>query len=240
MARRFWPNDGALGQRVRTDYPGDSNPAWHTVVGVVANVKHESLAEEPARGTVYWHYTQRPQSAGAFVLRTALPPAQLSQAARDAIHAIDSELALYDSMPMETRVERSLGPQRAPLVLTLVFGVGAFALAVIGIYAVLTWAVTQRFSEIGMRMALGARSADVVRMVLSQGAKLTILGLALGALVAFALGRLLQSQMREVSAADPVVFGIALTGLAAAALLASWIPARRGSRIDPIQALRRE
>ena len=116
----------------------------------------------------------------------------------------------------------------------------AFALAVIGIYAVLTWAVTQRIGEIGVRMALGAAGADVVRMVLKQGARLTVIGLVVGTLGALALGRLMQSQVRDVGAADPLVLSVALTGLAVAAALASWLPARRASRIDPIEALRLE
>jgi putative ABC transport system permease protein len=162
------------------------------------------------------------------------------QGARDAILRIDPELALFDVMAMDARVTRSLGPQRAPMVLTLVFGAAAFALAVIGIYAVLTWAVTQRIGEIGVRMALGAAATDVVRMVLKQGAKLTVIGLVVGTLGALALGRLMQSQVRDVGAADPLVLGVALTSLAAAAVLASWLPARRASRIDPIEALRTE
>jgi ABC-type antimicrobial peptide transport system permease subunit len=173
-------------------------------------------------------------------LRTTLPVERLAQSARDAIRRIDSDLALFDAMAMNARVARSLGPQRAPMVLTLVFGAAASALAIIGIYAVLTWAVTQRSGEIGVRMALGAAADDVVRMVLKQGAKLTLIGLIGGALGALALGRLLQSQVRDVGAADPLVFGVALTGLAVAAALASWLPARRASRIDPIEALRLE
>ena len=175
-----------------------------------------------------------------FTLRTTLPPERLTQSARDAVLRIDPELPLYDVMAMDNRVARSLGPQRAPMVLTLVFGAAAFALAIIGIYAVLTWAVTQRIGEIGVRMALGAAADDVVRMVLKQGAKLTMIGLVVGALGALALGRLMRSQVRDVGAADPLVLSVALSGLAAAAVLASWLPARRASRIDPIEALRRE
>ena len=136
-------------------------------------------------------------------MRTTLPPERLTQSARDAILRIDPELALYDVMAMDARLARSLGPQRAPMVLTLVFGAAAFALAVIGIYAVLTWAVMQRIGEIGVRMALGAAADDVVRMVLKQGAKLTAIGLAIGTLGALALGRLLQSQVRDVGVACP-------------------------------------
>ena len=239
MASTYWPDAGALGQRVSINSPGGQGE-WHTVVGVVPAVKHTSLDEEASAATIYWHYRQRPEAAGVFSLRATLPPEALGQSARDAVLRLDPELALYDVMAMDARLARSLGPQRAPMVLTLVFGAAAFALAIIGIYAVLTWAVMQRIGEIGVRMALGAAAGDVVRMVLKQGAKLTAIGLVVGTLGALALGRLLQSQVRDVDTADPVVLGVALTGLAAAALFASWLPARRASRIDPIEALRPE
>jgi len=239
MARTYWPDGGALGQLVRVAAPGDESE-WHTVVGVVPAVKHTSLDEQASTATIYWHYRQRPEAGGVFSLRTTLPPEQLTQSARDAILRLDPELALYDVMAMDARLARSLGPQRAPMVLTLVFGAAAFALAVVGIYAVLTWAVMQRIGEIGVRMALGAAAADVVGMVLKQGARLTAIGLAVGTLGALVLGRLLQAQVRDVGAADPLVLGVALTSLAAAAVLASWLPARRASRIDPIEALRPE
>jgi predicted permease len=241
MARTYWPDGDALGRRVSVNAPGGGGEVeWHTVVGVVPGVKHASLAEEASTPTIYWPYRQRPEASGVFSLRTTLPPERLAQSARDAILRIDPELALYDVMAMDVRLARSLGPQRAPMVLTLVFGAAAFALAVIGIYAVLTWAVTQRSGEIGVRMALGAAATDVVRMVLRQGAKLTVFGLVVGTLGALALGRLMQSQVRDVGATDPLVLGVALTSLAVAAVLASWLPARRASRIDPIEALRPE
>ena len=173
-------------------------------------------------------------------MRTALPPEQLTQAVREAILRLDPQLAIYDVMSMSARVQRSLGPQRTPLVLTLMFAAGAFALAVIGIYAVLTWAVAQRYGEIGVRMALGAQGGDVLRMIMRQGACLIVTGMVIGVLGALALGRLMQSQLRDVGAADPVVFAVTLTGLTAAALLASWMPARRASLVDPMQALRQE
>jgi predicted permease len=239
MARTYWPDRDALGQRVSINAPGgDGEVEWHTVVGVVPAVKHASLGEEASTATIYWHYRQQPQSSGVFSLRTTLRPERLMQSARDAILRIDPELALYDVMALDARLTRSLGPQRAPMVLTLVFGAAAFALAVIGIYAVLTWAVTQRIGEIGVRMALGAAAGDVVRMVLKQGAKLTVIGLAVGTLGALSLGRLMQSQVRDVGVADPLVLSVALTTLAAAAVLASWLPARRASRVDPVEALR--
>jgi putative ABC transport system permease protein len=126
------------------------------------------------------------------------------------------------------------------MVLTLLFAAVAFLLAVVGVYGVLSSTVTQRVGEIGVRLALGAKAGDIVGMVLKQGGKLTALGLVAGVAGAVALGRAMSSQIYEVSPADPVVFAVSLIGLAAAALLASWLPARRASRIDPTRALREE
>jgi putative ABC transport system permease protein len=124
------------------------------------------------------------------------------------------------------------------MVLTLAFAALAFTLAVIGIYGVLSWAVTQRVGEFGVRMALGARSGDVVGMVLRQGGRLIVAGLLIGAVAALGLGRLLAAQLAAVDAFDPWAFAVALGGLGTAALLASWVPARRAAAVDPIQALR--
>jgi len=126
------------------------------------------------------------------------------------------------------------------MVLTLVFAAVAFTLAVVGIYGVLTWAVTQRFGEIGVRLALGARTSDIVRLVLTQGGKLIALGSALGLIGAAGLGRVLASQLRTVSALDPAVLVGAVLALAGAALVASWLPARRAGNTDPMIALRAE
>jgi predicted permease len=238
VAAKYWPGGNALGQRVRQVVgPPDR---WSTIIGVVPAVKQASLAESPTKETIYWHYQQRFQTEGVFTLRTTLPPEQLTRAASAAIAALDPELTLSDAVPMDLRVLRSLGPQRTPMVLTLVFAAVAFTLAVIGIYGVLTWAVTQRIGEIGVRIALGARAADIVRMILKQGGRLVVIGLVVGVAGALALGRVLASQIYNVSSLDPVVFAIAVVGLTAAALLASWLPARRASRVDPMRALREE
>jgi ABC-type antimicrobial peptide transport system permease subunit len=126
------------------------------------------------------------------------------------------------------------------MVLTVAFAAMALTLAVIGIYGVLSWSVAQRFGEIGVRMALGARGDDIVLMIIKQGGRLIAIGLAIGFAGALALGRAMTSQIYEVSASDPAVFAIALAVLATAALFASWLPARRASRIDPMHALRQE
>jgi predicted permease len=239
LANKYWPGADPLGQRVAIDIV-DSQPQWHTVVGVVPAIKHTGLTEDPNKETVYWHYTQSGQAGGVFTLRTTLEPEQLSRAASETIRRIDPGLVLTDAMSMNERVIRTLGPQRTPMVLTVAFAAMALTLAVIGIYGVLSWSVAQRFGEIGVRMALGARGHDIVLMIIKQGGRLIVIGLALGFAGALALGRAMTSQIYEVSASDPAVFAIALGALASAALFASWLPARRASRIDPMHALRQE
>jgi predicted permease len=238
IAAKYWPEGGALGQRLQRDRGGDE--LWHTVVGVVPAVKQASLAELPSKETIYWHYEQRPVAQGVFTLRTTLPPEQLMRPAEAVIEGLDAEVTLFDEQTMSTRLLRSLGPQRTPMVLTIVFAAVAFTLAVIGIYGVLTWAVTQRVGEIGVRMALGAGAGDIVRMVLKEGGRLIALGLAFGVVGAIALGRAVASQIQNVSAVDPGVLAVAMLGLTSVALLASWLPARRAAGIDPLKALREE
>jgi predicted permease len=239
LANKYWPGEDPIGRRVAIEVV-DSEPQWHTIVGVVPAIKHTSLTEDPNKETVYWHYKQSDQANGVFTLRTTLEPERLSRVASETIARLDPGLVLTNAMSMEERVIRSLGPQRTPMALTLAFASIAVTLAVIGIYGVLSWSVTQRFGEIGVRMALGARGDDIVGMILKQGGWLIAIGLALGVAGALALGRAIASQIYQVSASDPAVFSIALAGLAIAALLASWLPARRASRIDPMNALRRE
>ncbi|MCC6201637.1 MAG: ABC transporter permease [Gammaproteobacteria bacterium] len=240
LAAKYWPDTDPIGQRIG-DAPTPEASRWFTVIGVVPPLKHAALTEEPNKETIYWHYRHKPEfSNGAFTLRTTLAPEQLTRAATAAIAAIDPDLALYDVMPLAERVTRSLGPQRTPMVLTQLFAAIAFTLAVVGVYGVLTFSVTQRSGEIGVRMALGARGADIVRLVLRQGTHLLLAGLVAGTVGALALGRLLASRLPAVAAADAVVFVIAIAGVTAATLIACWLPARRAARIDPLRALRAE
>jgi predicted permease len=238
VADKYWPNGDALGKRVRRSVQGADS--WSTVIGVVPAIKHGSVAETPVKETMYWHYEQRPIASTVYALRTVVPPEQLARAVAAAIGALDPDVALYNAQTMDERLASTLGPQRTPMVLTLVFAGVAFLLAVIGIYGVLAWGVSQRVNEIGVRMALGARAADVGRMILGQGGKLIAIGLALGVFGALALGRVLQSQLDRVGSFDATVLVLTVVGLGGAALLASWLPARRASRVDPMTALRSE
>jgi predicted permease len=238
LAAKYWPNGNPLGARLQRNF--DAADRWFTIVGVVPAVKQASLAETTVKETIYWHYEQRQSRGGVFALRTVVPPSQLAGAVSAAIAAIDPEVALSDARTLDDRVEGSLGPQRAPMVLTLVFAAVAFVLAVIGIYGVLAWGVSQRVSEIGVRMALGARAADIGRMILRQGGKLIAIGLGLGVAGALGIGQVLASQLERVGSFDAAILALTVVGLGGAALVASWLPARRASRVDPMDALRSE
>ena len=238
FARAYWPDGDALGRRVRLGQ--DATDGWYTIVGVVPHVKHESFVADDFEQTLYWHYAQRPEPAGMFVLRAVVPVDSLTGAARAAVARLDPGIALYDVVPLDARVLRALGPQRASMVLTLVFAAIAVALAVVGVYGVLAWAVARRVGEIGVRMALGAQTADVVRMIMRQGIRMIAVGLVLGTAGAFALGRVLAAWIPEVGGADALVLGGAAVALTAAASVATWLPARRAARVDPLQALRQD
>ncbi len=238
FAARYWPDRTVLGQRVRnmTDPPDE----WYTVVGVVPVVKHSSLAEQAENGTIYWHYLQRPSLTGFVTVATELPPLVVAQSARAAIAAIDPDVPFFDAVALSARVARSLGPQRAPMILTVVFAGVAFLLAIVGIYGVLTWTVARRVGEMGVRMALGAQSSDILKLVLGQGGRLVGWGIGLGLVGALLLGRVVSAQVDGVDSTDSAVYVFAVLVLGASALLASWLPARRAARIDPMNALREE
>jgi predicted permease len=240
FARQYWPDGNALGERLRNQADGSTD--WYTIVGVVPHVKHDSFTGDEFEPTVYWHYLQRPPPplTGMFVLRAALPPESLTAAAQAAIARVDPAAALTDVVPMDVRVANALGPQRAPMVLTLLFASIAVALAVIGVYGVLAWIVARRVGEIGVRMALGARGADILRMVMTEGARMIGVGLVLGVAGALAVGRVLAARIPAVDAVDPLVLATAVLTLSATAFVASWLPARRAARVDPLQALRQD
>jgi predicted permease len=238
FARAYWPEGTALGERVRLGT--DAADEWYTVVGVVPPVKHESFTSDEFEHTLYWHFAQRPEAAGMFVLRATVPPESLTAAAQAAVARLDPAIALHDVMPLDARVLLALGPQRASMVLTLAFAAIAVVLAIVGIYGVLGWAVAGRTGEFGVRMALGARASDVLRLVMRDGVRMIAAGLVLGTGAAVALGRALAARIPEVAAADPLVLTAAVLVVTAAALAASWFPARRAARVEPLQALRQE
>jgi putative ABC transport system permease protein len=239
FVKRFFPNSDAVGKRIRlgkltADFP------WATIVGVAGDVRGFAL-EEPPLPTMYWPVAQiRATPSLAIVLRTQSEPAALNSAVRAAIAEIDPAQPIYDMQTLDQLVAKSLGQRRFTLTLMVLFGVIALVLSAIGIYGVMAFAVSQRTQEIGIRMALGARAVDVLKMVVGSGMFLASIGVAAGLIGAFALTRLMSSLLFGVSPTDLVTFSLVTAGLLTVALLACYIPARRATKVDPLVALRYE
>lgn len=246
LAAHFWPDQDPIGRRLYFPESIDDIMAvndhteWFTVVGVIGAVKLETIDEDALGiGAYYFPYAQRPRSARGltFAIKTASDAQSLSPAVRRTLNEIDRELPVFDLQTMEERTDRSLMSRRSPMLLSLAFGAVALFLSAIGIYGVLAYLVTQRTKEIGIRIALGSSAAAVFELVLREGLVLIAFGFVLGGAGALALRRALESQLFGVSATDPVVIAVVASALAAVALVACAVPARRATRIDPIVAL---
>jgi len=232
LAKRFWPNGDALGGGISWGRDGP----WATVVGIVATAQLKDLTEE-SKGTFYlptYSYSS------TLVVRTSGDPRPLTQAIREQVLAVDKNQPVYDVKTMDERVAMTLETRRFAVVLLGIFGSLAMLLAAIGLYGVLAFAVTQRTREIGIHMALGAQARDVLGMVLKQGMSLVLFGVVLGVAGAYALTRLMQSLLFEVSATDPTTFALVPLLLAIVGFVACYIPARRATKVDPLVALRYE
>ena len=239
FAKRFFPNGDAIGKRIRLGKLTAEFP-WATIVGIAGDVRGFAL-DEPPEPTMYWPVAQiRATPSLAIVVRTQSDPAALASAVRNAIAEIDHTQPIYDMQPLDQLVAKSLDQRRFTLTLMLLFGVIALVLSAIGIYGVMAFAVTQRTQEIGIRMALGARAIDVLKMVVGSGMFLALIGVAVGLIGAFGVTRLMASLLFGVSPTDLVTFGFVTVGLLTVALLACYIPARRATKVDPLVALRYE
>ncbi len=238
LARAFWPTEDPVGKRLRLGGE-DPNVPWLTIVGVVNDVRYRGL-DAAIRQDLYLPSAQAPQREMSMVVRTASEPMGLAAAVRAAVLSVDADLPIYRVRGMREVVDASLGQQRFPLQILAAFALLALVLAAVGIYGVMSYAVTQRTHEIGVRMALGAGRAEVLRMVVGQGLRLAIMGVAVGLAGSLALTRLLSSLLFGVSATDPATFVGVPVLLAAVAALACYIPARRATRVDPMVALRCE
>jgi putative ABC transport system permease protein len=213
--------------------------AWTTVIGVVGDARHNpNTGREPLAPVVYFPVTQGPWSTMTLVARTAGEPSDITANVQKAIGAIDPALAAGNVVTLERMVSSSLAPQRVTAGMLSVFAGIALLLAVIGIYGVMSYSVTQRTHEIGIRMALGAQQGDVVKRVLRHGILLAALGIAIGTLASLGMTRGLATMLHEVSPTDPVTFSAVAVLLAGVALLGSWLPARRAAAVDPVVALR--
>jgi putative ABC transport system permease protein len=239
MVRRYWPNTDPIGKRIFFDGAPGQPIEYITVVGVVGHAKQEALDAED-RVQLYFPYRQNPQGFLSVVLRTNVPPETLIPAARQAVQSVDKDQPLSQVRTMEELLAQSVGQRRLSMLLIGVFAGVALLLASIGIYGVMSYSVAQRAHELGIRMALGAARANVLRLVMRQGMTLVIIGLALGIGGALAVTRFLESQLFGVAATDPATFTIVALILASVALVATLVPAMRATRVDPLVALRQE
>jgi len=238
MARRYFPNEDPLGRRVKVGAV-ESTPPWYTVVGVAGDVSRFMFDRETPP-MLYLPNQQVPDREAYFVIRVSGEPMAAVPAVRAQIAALDNKLPLYEIKSHEQVITDELAGLGLGSELMAMFGALALALAAVGVYGVMAYAVSQRTREIGVRMALGARPRDVFRLIAGQALKLTALGLAIGLPVAFALGRMMTGALFGVIALEPLTFiefTLLLTGIA---LLAGYLPARRASRVDPMAALRQE
>jgi putative ABC transport system permease protein len=234
LARRYSPDGDLVNKRIRI-----GNGPWLTIVGVVPNVKNRKLDEEP------WPYLYRPYSQWVqretmLVVRAGVDPVSLVGEVRQQVAKLDPELPLSDVKSIQQAMDRSLITTRLTNSLLVGFAATALLLAVTGIYGVMSLNVANRRNEFGIRLALGAQTANVLKLILAQGLRLAMVGVAVGLLAAIAFTRLLKGLLFGISASDPLTFAVIAALLVGVALLACWIPARRATRVDPLEALRQD
>jgi putative ABC transport system permease protein len=234
MARRFWPHGDALGKRINL-CSLDPKPCWNTIIGIAGNVSQYGLDHAPTYDSYFvggW--------TPYLIVRTASDPLSLAAAVTEAVHRFDPNLPVSQVMTMDNLIADSVSPRRFSSVLVAIFAGLALLLSAIGIYGVMSYTVSQRTQEIGLRMALGAQMVNVRGMILGQALKLTAIGVTLGLAGAFAAGRFLASLVFGVGTHDTLIFLGAAMLLVAVALMASWTPAQRAMRVDPLVALRHD
>jgi putative ABC transport system permease protein len=234
MAKRFWPGEDAVGKRLTLSfYPG----VVRQVVGVVADVKLRGLAHTEPIAAIYAPHAQMPNSWMSLVVRTAVEPRSLGSAIAAAVQAVDPEQPVTGAETMEEHLGESLSHARFTMLLLAVFAALALLLSAVGIYSVLAYGVRRRTREIGIRMALGAQGTDVIRMVVLQGMRPTLIGLGIGLAGSLASGRALSSLVYGIRPTDPLTFAAVSALLAAVALAACALPAHRATRVEPTEAL---
>ena len=240
MVKRYWPNVDPIGKRITFANPErDSAVTWRTVVGVVGHTKHEGLDAEN-RVQLYHPYRSGVGGGMRFAVRTAGDPNRALPAIRSALYGIDRDVPIANVATMDANIAGSMGQRRFAMLLLGLFAAMAMVLASIGIYGVMSYSVTQRAHEIGIRMALGAARRNVLSMVMGQGLLLVGLGVVIGIAGALGLTRLIESQLFGVKATDPSTFVLVALTLVGVAALATFVPAMRATRVDPVVALRDE
>ncbi|NIM49373.1 MAG: FtsX-like permease family protein [Gemmatimonadales bacterium] len=241
MKRQFWPDENPIGTRIRFDRDGDEGP-WREIVGIVRNVRHHALHIDP-RPTLYGPQSQASawmSDRMRLLVRTSSDPFQLAPTIRNIVSGLDPNLPVIDVQSMDQIVAGSVARPRFSMLLQLTFAIVAGVLALIGVYGAISYSVRQRTAEFGLRIALGAPSGAIGRLVLSQGMALSCTGIGIGVLGALFSTRLLKGLLFGVSAADPLTYGVLAILLGAAAALACYIPSRRATAADPMVALRAE
>lgn len=238
LARDLFPNESPIGKRLQLVNSELSNE-WREIVGVVGDVRHSGLGNSDVN-TIYTPFAQTPFTWSYLMIRAGVPPETLAQSVRGAVKSVNPALQPASFVAMERLVYDSVARPRFNTIFLAAFAALALALAAVGIYGVIAYSVSRRAHEVGVRMALGARKSDVIRLILKQGMKPAVAGAALGLGGAWAATRLMSGLLFEVSATDPATFGVITFTLLAVALLACYIPARRATKVDPMVALRCE
>jgi len=238
LARRIWPGEDPIGKRLKQGWPESQSP-WREVVGVVADVKLNGVERDTPMQT-YLPLVQEPARSVGLVVRTVGNPLVEGDAVERAIHSIDKDLPVSAIRSMEQLLGISMAQRRLTLTLLLSFAALALLLAGVGIYGVISYSVRQRTHELGIRMALGAQRRDVLKLILTQGLKLALIGVVIGLLTAFALTRWMETLLFNVRPTDPLTFAVIAVVLLLVALFACWLPARRATKVDPMVALRCE
>ncbi|HXG65019.1 MAG TPA: ABC transporter permease [Blastocatellia bacterium] len=237
LAKKYFPNEDPLGRRLIIPLRPPTVPT--EIIGVVGDVKHTGLGQ-PTEPMSYWPIAQEPYPFMTFVLRTRGDATAVAAAVRNVVQTLDPQQPVGEVRTLASLVGDSIARQRFNMLLLAVFAVVALLLSAVGIYGVMSYAVAQRTHEVGIRAALGATAADILRLVLKEGVKLTLLGVAVGLLAAVALTRLLKNLLFGVGVTDPLTFVALPLLLAGVALLACYLPARRATKVDPLVALRHE
>lgn len=245
FAKRFWPGQDVIGKKIAIDTVPDSSQEhpvlrWRTVIGIVDHVHHYGL-DSRGREQVYVPESQIPYGRDLYLAaRTSLDPTSITNAIRQQVATIDREVPIYNIATMDELLSHSVAQPRLNLTLLAAFASMALLLAAVGVYGVMAYAVTQRTHELGIRMALGATQRDVLKLVLLEGGRLAVAGLAIGLLASLALTRVMASLLFGVKPADPTTFSLVAALLGAVALIACYIPAHRATKVDPLVALRYE
>ncbi len=242
LVDKYFRGANPIGKRIAQSYdPTDANKTkWLTIVGVVGTIKHRRLSEHTIKETIYRYYKQDPSRSATLALRSNVALSSLVAPLRAALQHIDPEQPVFDIRSMTERIAMSLDDRRTPMLLLIVFAGVALALSAVGIYGVLAFGVAMRTGEIGVRLSLGANRSDILKLVLRDGGKLTMIGLGLGLIGAIGIAFMMRSQLFGIGVVDPLSLALVLILIGGTALFACWLPARRAANVSPIEALRHE